>query len=99
MLTQDRNPFAYDARITGYGPTRRADPRILKRIAKAVVGAASVLNICAGTAGYEPPDRRVVAIETSEQVIKRRAQTAAPVVKGEVERLPFKDGSFAAAMQ
>lgn len=98
MLTQDRNPFAYDARVAGYGPTRRADPRILRRVAKAVGGAASVLNIGAGTAGYEPPDRRVVTIEASEHVIKRRAQTAAPVVKGDVERLPFKNGSFAASM-
>lgn len=98
MLTQDRNPFAYDARVTGYGPVRRADPRILRRVAKAVGGAASVLNIGAGTAGYEPPDRRVVAIETSDRAITRRAKSAAPVVKGDVERLPFKDGSFAAAM-
>jgi SAM-dependent methyltransferase len=77
---------------------RRADARILRRVAKAVGGAASVLNIGAGTGGYEPPDRRVVTIEASEAVIKRRAKTSAPVVKGEVERLPFKDRSFAASM-
>lgn len=98
MLTHDRNPFAYDARIAGYGPMRRADARILQRIAKAVGGAASVLNIGAGTGGYEPPDRRVVTVEASEAVIKRRAKTSAPVVKAEVEHLPFKDRSFAASM-
>ncbi len=98
ILTQDRNPYAYDARLAGYGPMRRADARILRRVAKAVGGAASVLNIGAGTGGYEPPDRRVVTIEASEAVIKRRAKTSAPVVKGEVERLPFKDRSFAASM-
>lgn len=98
MLTQDRNPYAYDARVAGYGPVRRADPRILKRVAKAIGGAASVLNIGAGTVGYEPPDRRVVAIETGDRAIRRRSQSAAPVVKAEVERLPFKDGSFAATM-
>lgn len=98
MLTQDRNPYAYDARIVGYGPMRRADARILRRVAKAVGGAASVLNIGAGTGGYEPPDRRVVTVEASESVIRRRAKTSAPVVKSEVERLPFKDRSFAASM-
>lgn len=98
MLTQGADRYAHDARITGYGSMRRADARILRRIAKAVGGAVSVLNIGAGTGGYEPPDRRVVTVEASEAAIRRRAKTSAPVVKGEVEHLPFKDGSFAASM-
>ena len=92
------SPFAHDARITGYGPIRRPDPRILRHIARAVGGAASVLTIGAGTQGYEPPDRRVVAIEASEDLIRRRAGDGAPVVKADVEHLPFKTDSFAAAL-
>ena len=82
----------------GYGSTRRADPRILQRIAKAVGGAPSVVNIGAGTGAYEPPNRRVVAIEPSDLVIAQRRTGAAPVVKAAAEALPFKDGGYSAAM-
>ncbi len=82
----------------GYGSVRRADPRILQMIAKAVGGAPSVVNIGAGTGAYEPPNRRVVAVEPSERVIAQRRTGAAPVVKAAVEALPFKDGGYSAAM-
>lgn len=82
----------------GYGSTRRADPVILRAVAKAVGGAPSVLNIGAGTGAYEPPSRRVVAIEPSDTLIAQRKSDAAPVVKAVAEDLPFKENSFAAAM-
>lgn len=97
-VATNRNPFANDARITGYGPIRRPDPRILRHIARAVGGAASVLTVGAGTQGYEPPDRRVVTVEACEDLIRRRSKDGAPVVKADVERLPFKTNSFAAAL-
>jgi len=77
---------------------RRADPRFLRHIAKAVGGAASVLTVGAGTSGYEPPDRRVVALELGDTMIAARADGTAPVVKGAVEALPFRDDTFAASM-
>ena len=82
----------------GYGAARRADPRILQRIATAVGGAPSVVNIGAGTGAYEPPNRRVVAVEPSDAVIAQRRTGAAPVVKAFAEALPFKDGGYSAAM-
>lgn len=82
----------------GYGSTRRADPAILRAVARAVGGAPSVLNIGAGTGSYEPPSRRVVAIEPSDTLIAQRKSDAAPVVKAVAEDLPFKENSFAAAM-
>lgn len=92
------NPIAHDRAIHGYGPTRRADPAILSRIARAVGGAPSVVNIGAGTGSYEPPNRRVVAVEPSDVIIAQRRSDAAPVVKGLAEELPFRDDGYAAAM-
>lgn len=93
-----RNPYAYDAVRRGYGAVRHADPAILRRVAAAVGRAPSVLNIGAGTAAYEPPNRRVVTIEPSDLMIKRRDSSAAPVVKATVENLPFRDNAVHAAM-
>jgi SAM-dependent methyltransferase len=84
--------------VRGYGAVRRADPRILQRIAKAVGGAPSVVNIGAGTGSYEPPNRRVVAVEPSDAMIAQRRIGAAPVVKAVAEALPFKDVGYSAAM-
>ncbi len=98
ILAKDNNPYAYDAVTHGYGLMRRADPRFLRQIAKAVGGAASVLSVGAGTSAYEPPDRRVVAVELGDALIAKRGTGSAPVVKGAAEALPFRDGSFAAAM-
>jgi SAM-dependent methyltransferase len=89
---------ADDVHDRGYGSTRRADPRILQRIAKAVGGAPSVVNIGAGTGAYEPPNRRVVAVEPSDRVIAQRRTGAAPVVKASAEALPFRDDGYSAAM-
>jgi SAM-dependent methyltransferase len=82
----------------GYGAVRRADPDILRRIANAVGGAASVVSIGAGTAAYEPPNRRVVAVEPADDAIAARRSDAAPVVKALAEELPFRDDGYAAAM-
>jgi len=98
LLAATANPYAYDVERLGYGPTRRADPRILRSVAKAVGGAASVLNIGSGTVAYEPPDRRVVTVEPSATRIEMRPAGAAPVVRGHVEALPFRDNSFAATL-
>jgi SAM-dependent methyltransferase len=89
----------YDGALgRGYMQYRRPDPRIRVAIAGALGDARSVVNVGAGTGLYEPEDRRVVAVEPSEQMIAQRRAGAAEVVRSGAERLPFEDGSFDAAM-
>lgn len=55
----------YDEIGRPYSRTRQADPDIAARIAAALVGAASGLDVGAGSGSYEPTDRRVIALEAS----------------------------------
>lgn len=48
----------YDEMGEGYARERRADPRIAARIAAALGGARTVVNIGAGSGNYEPVDRQ-----------------------------------------
>lgn len=89
---------AYDVIGTGYARTRRADPRIAARIDHHLGAAARVVNVGAGAGSYEPTDRRVVAVEPSSAMIRQRPATAAPVVQGTGEALPFPDAAFEAGM-
>jgi SAM-dependent methyltransferase len=82
----------------GYARTRRSDPRIAGHIHAALGDAGRVLNVGAGTGSYEPVDRRVVALEPSDVMIEQRSAGAAPVVRGMAEDLPFRTGSFDAAL-
>ena len=88
----------YDTIGRSYPTTRRADPRIAAAIHAALGDAETVLNVGAGTGSYEPEDRQVTALEPSDQMIANRPDTAAPVIKGNAEALPFDDNSFDAAM-
>lgn len=87
----------YDDRGTGYGRTRRPDPRIAAAIRSALREAASFVNVGAGTGSYEPDDRSVVAVEPSMTMIRQRGAAAAPCILGRAECLPFPDRSFDAA--
>jgi SAM-dependent methyltransferase len=88
----------YD-RIGGrYSTGRRTDPRIAAQIWAALGGARTVVNVGAGSGSYEPPDRRVVAVEPSIVMLAQRPGTTAPAVRAVAERLPFPDGAFDAAM-
>ena len=89
---------AYDDIGTTYSATRRPDPRIAARIVEALGDAASVVNVGAGTGSYEPRDRRVVAVEPSEIMIRQRPRDAAPVIQASAEALPFADDAFDAAL-
>lgn len=62
----------YDVIIRGYARAGRADPRIAAQIHGALCDARSVVNVGAGTGSYEPPDRRVVAVETSAMMLEQR---------------------------
>lgn len=88
----------YDAIGVAYAATRRTDPRIAAQISKALGDARTVLNVGAGSGSYEPPDRRVIAVEPSAVMRAQRHPDAAPCVAATAESLPFGDRTFDAAM-
>jgi SAM-dependent methyltransferase len=88
----------YDRIGLGYARHRRPDPRIAARIAAALGDAATVVNVGAGAGSYEPVDRRVVAVDPSLRMIRQRPVGAAAAIRATAERLPFRAGSFDAAL-
>lgn len=88
----------YDTIGLNYADLRRPDPRIARRIETALGEAESVLNVGAGAGSYEPPGRRITAVEPSAKMIGQRPASAAAVVQGSAETLPFDDRTFDAAM-
>jgi len=88
----------YDRIGTGYPATRRTEPRIAARIDAALGTAGTVVNVGAGTGSYEPPGRRVTAVEPSAVMLGQRPSGAAPAVQAVAESLPFANASFDAAM-
>jgi SAM-dependent methyltransferase len=89
---------AYDTIGINYSDLRKPDPRIELMITSALGSAETVLNVGAGTGSYEPGDRLVTALEPSIEMIQQRNASAASVVQGFAEDLPFDDKSFDAAM-
>ena len=87
----------YDRIGERYATVRHTDPRIAGRIWAALGGARTVLNVGAGSGSYEPPGRRVVAVEPSIVMLAQRPSGTAPAVRAVAERLPFPDGTFDAA--
>ena len=92
------SPATYDRLGRGYANTRRADPRVARRIVGALGKARSVVNVGAGAGSYEPTDRDVTAIEPSAEMIAQRPPGAAPVVQASAESLPFPGDAFDAAL-
>jgi ubiquinone/menaquinone biosynthesis C-methylase UbiE len=88
----------YDTIGINYSDLRKPDQRIAAVISAALDGAETVLNVGAGTGSYEPADRSVTAIEPSAEMISQRPASAAPVVQGVAEALPFDDDTFDASM-
>jgi SAM-dependent methyltransferase len=88
----------YDTIGTTYTATRRTEPRIAAQVWAALGDARTVLNVGAGTGSYEPPDRKVWAVEPSAVMRAQRPTGAAPCVAASAESLPFEDKSFDAAM-
>ncbi|MGV8840681.1 MAG: class I SAM-dependent methyltransferase [Bauldia sp.] len=88
----------YDGIGINYAGLRQPDPRIARVIAEALGPAETILNVGAGTGSYEPPGRRVVAVEPSLAMIRKRAAAAGPAVRATATPLPFADRHFDAAM-
>jgi len=88
----------YDTIGREYGSQRRSDPRIAARLTSVLDRARSVLNVGAGAGSYEPPDRRVVAVEPSAVMLAQRPPGAAPAVQARAEALPFANRAFDAVM-
>jgi len=89
---------AYEQLGRGYTATRRPDPRIAEQIHRALCDARTVLNVGAGTGNYEPADRQVIAVEPAAAMVAQRPPGSAPAVRGVAEALPFRDGTFDAAL-
>lgn len=89
---------SYDTIGVNYSDLRNPDPRIKAAIEKALGNAKTVLNVGAGAGSYEPSERQVIAIEPSQKMIRQRSATAAAVIQGCAEALPFKDCSYDASM-
>jgi SAM-dependent methyltransferase len=89
---------AYDTIGVNYSDLRKPDPRIASAIQSALGPARTVLNVGAGAGSYEPADRHLTAIEPSMEMIRQRRVSAAAVIQGQAEDLPFKDNSFDASM-
>jgi SAM-dependent methyltransferase len=91
-------PNSYDTIGVNYSDLRKPDARIEAVIGRALGDARTVLNVGAGTGSYEPADRQVTAIEPSLEMIRQRDPSAAPVIQGRAEELPFDDNAFDASM-
>ncbi|MDP6707820.1 MAG: class I SAM-dependent methyltransferase [Alphaproteobacteria bacterium] len=89
---------SYDTIGVNYSDLRKPDARIEMAISRALGSAETVLNVGAGTGSYEPADKSVTAVEPSIEMIRQRRASAAPVVQGYAENLPFDDSSFDASM-
>lgn len=88
----------YDTIGIDYATRRRPDPRIADPIWQALGDARTVVNVGAGTGGYEPVDRPVLAIEPSRVMAAQRPRHLPPAVLGYAEHLPVTDKAADAVM-
>src|SRR5580765_2874253 len=88
----------YDRIGTAYTSTRHPDPRIAAAILRALDDAKTVVNVGAGAGAYEPANLSIFAVEPSWHMIRQRMAGTFPVVQGSAEALPFRDGTFDAAL-
>lgn len=88
----------YDEIGINYSELRKPDPRIAAAIWDALGPAKTVLNVGAGTGSYEPMNRSVTAVEPSLEMSRKRTSSAAKVLQGSAENLPFANDTFDASM-
>ncbi|MGA6167216.1 methyltransferase domain-containing protein [Amycolatopsis magusensis] len=88
----------YDRIGTGYSLGRRTDPRWMAETVAALGDARSIIDVGAGTGSYEPPDRTVLAVEPSAEMVRQRPAGASPAVRALAEALPVRDRAADAAL-
>lgn len=88
----------YDHIGADYASMRKPDARWVARIHHALDGHRTLVNVGAGAGAYEPNFMSVVGVEPSQTMIRQRSSSAAPVVRGVAEQLPFRDGAFDVAL-
>ena len=88
----------YESIGSGYGRSRREDPRLQARIEAALGSARTVVNVGAGAGSYEPVGRHVVAVEPSDVMAAQRPRSKAPAIRASAGSLPLRDGAVDAAM-
>jgi SAM-dependent methyltransferase len=91
----------YERYGPGYAARRRTDPRIAALLHAALGDARLVLNVGAGAGSYEPPDRRVLAVEPSAAMRAQRPAAGAGgswLVAAVAAALPLRDSAVDAAM-
>lgn len=88
----------YDTIGVNYSDLRKPDHRIAAAIEAALGAAKTILNVGAGTGGYEPPGACVTAAERSLAMISKRPNGRAGAVQSSAEALPFSDKCFDASM-
>ena len=67
-------------------------------ISEALGDVRSLVNVGAGAGSYEPAQMAVIAVDPSIEMIRQRPMGAAPAVLARAELLPFRSGSFDAAL-
>jgi SAM-dependent methyltransferase len=67
-------------------------------ITEALGDVRSLVNVGAGAGSYEPAQMGVIAVDPSIEMIRQRPMGAAPAVLARAELLPFRSGSFDAAL-
>ena len=75
----------YDTIGVNYTVTRHTEPRIAGQVWAALGSARTVLNVGAGTGNYEPPDRKVIAVEPSAVMRAQRPANASVCVAATAE--------------
>lgn len=88
----------YDHIGADYASVRRPDARWVARIHQALDDHRTLVNVGAGAGSYEPSFMSVVGVEPSEIMIRQRLPSAAPVIRGVAELLPFREGAFDVAL-
>lgn len=88
----------YDRIGRGYAHTRREDPRLARRIHRALGESRTIVNVGAGAGSYEPGDRYVIPIEPSEIMARQRPLDLPPAIRASAGALPLHDQSVDAAM-
>jgi SAM-dependent methyltransferase len=90
--------ITWDTMGVGYAAVRKPDARLAAVIAAALGAATTVVNVGAGTGGYEPSGRTVIAVEPSSMMLSQRPPGSASAVQAMAEALPFADRCADAAM-